>query len=192
VRLRRGADGADTSALRRALAGRHLALAGFMGVGKTSVGRLLAAELGRPFVDTDPEAEAIAGRSIVECFRAGDEAGFREAEARAVRRALDGEVAVIALGGGAMLREDSRALLLARSVVVFLHVPWSEMEGWLPEMVAARPLLQGRTLEEVERLYRSRVDVYEQAHVRVSIPRTGAEDAARCVLHALRSGQQGL
>jgi shikimate kinase len=187
VRLRPGANGADGAALRRTLAGRHLALVGFMGVGKTSVGRLLAAELGRPFVDTDPEAEAIAGRSIVECFGAGDEAGFREAEARAVRQALDGEMAVIALGGGAMLREDSRALLLARAVVVFLHVPWSEMESWLPEMVATRPLLQGRTLAEVERLYRSRLDVYEQAHVRVSIPRTGAEDAARAVLRELRA-----
>ncbi len=170
---------------RRALAGRHVALAGFMGVGKTSVGRLLAAELGRPFVDTDPEAEAIAGRSIDECFQAGDEAAFRDAEARAVRDALDGDAAVIALGGGAMLREDTRALLLARAVVVFLHVPWRQMEEWLPEMVATRPLLRGRTLAEVERLYRSRLDIYEQAHVRVSVPRTGAEDGARSVLRAL-------
>ena len=168
------------------LAGRaHLALAGFMGVGKSSVGRLLAAELGRRFVDTDPEAEAIAGRSIDECFAAGDEAGFREAEAAAVRAALDGPPSVVALGGGAMLREDTRALLLDRAVVVFLHVPWAEMRAWLPAMVATRPLLQGRRLDEVERLYRGRLAVYEQAHLKVTVPRTGAADAARCVLQAL-------
>jgi len=176
--------------LRRALAGRHVALAGFMGVGKTSVGRLLAAELGRPFVDTDPAAEAIAGRSIDECFRAGDEAGFREAEARAVREALDGDLSVIALGGGAMLRDDTRALLLARALVVFLHVPWSEMREWLPGMVSTRPLLQGRTPAEVRRLYRARLDIYQQAHVRVTVPRTGADDAAHSVLRALAAPRE--
>jgi len=170
------------------LAGRsHLALAGFMGVGKSSVGRLVAAELGRRFVDTDPEAEAIAGRSIEACFAAGDEAAFRDAEAAAVRAALSGPPAVVALGGGAMLRDDTRSLLLDRALVVFLHVPWSEMRTWLPQMVATRPLLQGRSLAEIRRLYRSRVGVYEQAHVKVTVPRTGAGDAARCVLDALRT-----
>jgi shikimate kinase len=167
------------------LGGRHVALAGFMGVGKSTVGRLLAAELGRRFVDTDPVAEAIAGRSIEECFRSGDEASFREVEALAVRQALDGDASVIALGGGAMLREDTRALLLQRAVVVFLHVPWNELREWLPDMVATRPLLQGRSEEEVHRLYRSRLAVYRQAHLQVNIPRTSAEDAARCVLRAL-------
>jgi len=165
----------------------HLALAGFMGVGKSSVGQLLASELGRRFVDTDPEAEAIAGRSILECFAAGDEPAFREAEASAVRAALAGPDSVIALGGGAMVRDDTRALLLERALVVFLHVPWSDMEEWLPRMVATRPLLQGRSLDEVHALYRSRLDVYGQAHLRVTVPRTGPADAARRVLEAVRT-----
>jgi shikimate kinase len=170
------------------LGGRHVALAGFMGVGKSTVGRLLAAELGRRFVDTDPEAEAIAGRSIEECFRSGDEATFREVEALAVREALNGDASVIALGGGAMLREDTRALLLQRAVVVFLHVPWKELREWLPDMVATRPLLQDRSEDEVHQLYRSRLAIYRQAHLRVTVPRTSAEDATRRVLRALTGG----
>jgi shikimate kinase len=156
-----------------------------MGVGKSSVGRLLAAELGRRFVDTDPEAEAIAGRSIEACFAAGDEACFRDAEAAAVAAALEGEPAVIALGGGAMLREATRALLLERAVVVFLRVPWDEMGRWLPQMAATRPLLQGRSLEDIRRLYQARLGIYEQAHLTVTVPRTGPEDAAAAVLSAL-------
>src|SRR5215467_14400152 len=74
-------DGASLAAQRR-----PIALAGFMGVGKSSVGRLVAAELGRPFVDTDDVAQSITGRSILDCFQSGDEAVFREAEARAAPR----------------------------------------------------------------------------------------------------------
>src|SRR3989442_9907712 len=79
----------------------QIALAGFMGVGKSTVGRLLASELSRTFVDTDELVELNLGRSILECFQAGEEATFREVEAAAVREALDGEPSVIALGGGA-------------------------------------------------------------------------------------------
>lgn len=165
---------------------RPIALAGFMGVGKSSVGRLLAAELGRRFVDTDEEAAVIAGRSIDDCFRSGDEAVFREAEAQAVRAALSGQAAVVALGGGAVLRDDVRGLLLERALLVFLEVPWDQMQAYLPELVATRPLLRGRSLDEVCRLYESRLDAYRQAHVHVVVARTSPADAARRVLEALR------
>jgi len=157
-----------------------------MGVGKSSVGRLVAAELGRCFVDTDEEAQSIAGRSIVDCFESGDEAVFREAEAVAVRRAAAAGSAVIALGGGAVLRDDSLALLLEKTLLVYLHVPWSELREWLPEMAATRPLLQGKTISEMHRLYLSRLSTYRQAHLQVRVHRTTAIDAARRVLRALR------
>ena len=162
-----------------------IALAGFMGVGKSSVGRLVAAALGRPFIDTDEEAQSIAGRSIVDCFQSGDEAVFREAEARAVRQAVATDAAVIALGGGAVLRNDSLSLLLDETLLVYLHVPWSELREWLPEIAGTRPLLQGRTVGEIHQLYRSRVSTYRRAHLRVWVRRTSSEEAARRVLRAL-------
>jgi len=156
-----------------------------MGVGKSSVGRLVAAQLGRPFIDTDEEAQSIAGRSIVDCFQSGDEAVFRQAEARAVRQAVATDAAVIALGGGAVLREDSLRLLLEETLLVYLHVPWSELREWLPEIAGTRPLLQDRTISEIHELYRSRVSTYERAHLRVWVRRTSPEEAARRVLRAL-------
>lgn len=165
---------------------RPIALAGFMGVGKSSVGRLVAAELGRCFVDTDEEAQSIAGRSIVDCFQSGAEAVFREAEATAVRHAVATGAAVIALGGGAVLRKDSLTLLLDKTLLVYLHVPWSELQDWLPQMAATRPLLQGKTMPEIHQLYLSRLSTYRRAHLQVWVRRTSAEDAARRVLRALR------
>jgi shikimate kinase len=164
---------------------RPLVLAGFMGAGKSSVGRLLATRLGRPFVDTDDEAEAIAGRSILDCFRAGDEAGFREAEAEAVRRAVALEAPVVALGGGAVLRPDTLRLLLDRTLLVHLHVPWSHLRPAIPDLMATRPLLEGSSLAGIHRLYRARLDIYRLAPVRVVVPRSTPEDAAERVLAAL-------
>jgi shikimate kinase len=174
-------DGASVAAQRR-----PIALAGFMGVGKSSVGRLVAAQLGRPFIDTDDVAQSITGRSILDCFQSGDEAVFREAEARAVRQAVASGAAVIALGGGAVQRDDSLELLLEKALLVYLHVPWSELREWLPEMAESRPLLQGRTIGEMHQLYRSRVSTYRRAHLRVWVRRTSPEEAARRVLRALQ------
>jgi len=165
---------------------RPIALAGFMGVGKSSVGRLVAAELGRCFVDTDEEAQSIVGRSIVDCFQSGDEAVFREAEAMAVQQAVATGAGVIALGGGAVLRDDSLTLLLDKTLLVYLHVPWSELRDWLPQMAATRPLLQGKTIPEIHRLYLSRLSTYRRAHLQVWVRRTSAAEAARRVLRALR------
>ena len=167
----------------------QIALAGFMGVGKSTIGTLLASELSRPFIDTDEVVELTLGRSILECFQAGDEAVFREAEAAAVRRALDGGPSVIALGGGAILRDDTRRLLLEKALLVHLHVPWSEAQGWISEHAATRPLLQGKSLPEIHELYLSRLPLYQQAHVQVTVPRTCPEDAVGLVLSSLPNGR---
>src|SRR5438093_4917433 len=149
----------------------QIALAGFMGVGKSTIGTLLASELSRPFIDTDEVVELRLDRSIVECFQAGDEAVFREAEAAVVRKALEGGPSVIALGGGAILRDDTRRLLLEKALLVHLYVPWSEVKGWISEYAATRPLLQGRSIPEIHELYLSRLPVYRQAHLQVTVPR---------------------
>jgi shikimate kinase len=157
-----------------------------MGVGKTTVGRLLAARLERDFVDTDDEVERTAGRSIVECFQSGDEALFRDLEARAVRDAVAARPPrVVALGGGALLREDTRELLLADALLVFLHVPWAELLPYVPHMMETRPLLQGRSVEDIHALYCRRLDVYRQAHLTVTVSRTDPEAALATVLAAL-------
>ena len=90
--------------------GRHLALAGFMGSGKSRLGAEVAARLGRPFVDLDREIEARTGSRIPDLFAERGESGFREVEEEVALDVLrGGEPAVVALGGGAVLSEpDAR------------------------------------------------------------------------------------
>ena len=88
-----------------------IVLVGFMGAGKSTVGRLLAARLGVPFVDADAAIEAAEGRTIPAIFEADGEPGFRRIEAEVVRGLLDGPEAVLALGGIVRLTELQRDAL---------------------------------------------------------------------------------
>ncbi len=122
----------------------RVVLAGMMGTGKSTAGRQLARELDIPFLDTDEMVERKAGMSVAEIFGSLGEARFRQMEATAVAQALAEPRAVVALGGGALLRADSRQRVRERSTTVWL---WAT-----PEVCAARahvdrttrPLLAGQ------------------------------------------------
>jgi shikimate kinase len=168
------------------LNGRPIALAGFMGVGKTTVGRLLAESLGRPFFDTDNYVEAAAGRTVEDFFLKHQEPEFRRREADAVEELVTKGPVVIALGGGSLVDDKSRSLLRERSVLVYLHVPWNELRQRIPSLIATRPLMRGRTLAEIHQLYLDRQATYESAAVRINIGRRSPAEAAAEVLRAVR------
>ena len=105
--------------------GRHsIVLVGMMGAGKSSVGRRLAARLGLTFVDADTEIEAAAGMSIADIFAAHGEAYFRSGEARVIARLLEGGPQVMATGGGAIMNPETRALIHAKGVSIWLDADW--------------------------------------------------------------------
>ena len=117
-----GEDSARSAeALRDRLGGRAIVLVGMPGSGKSSIGRRLAQWLGLPFADADAEIEQAAGMSIIDIFASRGEAEFRAGEARVIARLIDERPQVIATGGGAFMNPDTRALIGARAVSVWLQ-----------------------------------------------------------------------
>lgn len=168
------------------LASRSVALVGFMGVGKTSIGRELARAVDRRFVDTDTVVEEMAGRSVPELFAESEER-FRRLEEDAVDRALEGPPGVVSLGGGAFERPSNLQRLRAHALVIHIHVPWSVIRGALPELRDGRPMIAGRSVGEIHDLYLRRSVGYRRAHIRFSFQRTGVGDAVDAIGRVLRA-----
>jgi shikimate kinase len=144
-----------------------LVLVGLMGVGKSTIGRRLAARLGLPFIDADDEIERAAGMSIQEIFDNYGEAQFRDGERRVIARLIDGTPKVIATGGGAFVNDETRQLILDKATAIWLDANIDI----LVERVSrreGRPLLKNRNAKEVlTRLATERQPYYAQAPIRV-------------------------
>jgi 3-dehydroquinate synthetase len=136
--------------------GKHLALVGFMGAGKSTIGREVADRVARSFVDTDAEIERVYG-PISELFERG-EPEFRRIEEQVVAEALAGPASVIALGGGAVVSELTRERLRANAFVV--HVEVDVSEAWERVRDSDRPL--ARDEHDFRRLYDDRRTIYAQ------------------------------
>ncbi len=159
---------------------------GFMGTGKTTVGRLLAERMGRRFVDLDEAISAQAGHSIADIFRSGGEAAFRRLEQEALTRALAEPDTVLATGGGAACREPNLSLMLEAGRVVALSAPPEEVLRRTGRL-SGRPLLDGATdpLEAARDLLRQREPFYARAHIRIDTVEKGPEQVVAEVLAAL-------
>lgn len=151
----------------------NIVLTGMPGAGKTSIGRMVAAETGRPFFDTDAMVEQKAGKTIPELFREQGEAGFRAREREAIAEAAREGGRVISIGGGAPLFAENRAALKQNGRVFFL-------ERALDKLPA-----EGRPLSvDLPALYEKRAPVY-RAFADVVIRNDGeAEHAAQAILDA--------
>jgi shikimate kinase len=152
-------DGTETSAASGRKAKGPVALIGYMGSGKTTVGRSLADRLGRSFVDLDDEIERRADRSIAHIFATSGEAHFRDLEHRALRETLSrSDEPVVSCGGGVVVRPENR-VLLKRARTVFLEedlgVLFARTRG------SGRPL-RGGGMDEFEMRYRERLPLYRE------------------------------
>ncbi|MFD4573204.1 shikimate kinase [Streptomyces sp. NPDC058417] len=154
----------------QATGGPLVVLVGPMGVGKSTVGGLLAARLGTGFRDTDEDIVAEAGRSIADLFVEEGEAAFRALEKAAVARALAEHDGVLALGGGAVLDPDTRALLAGRPVV-YLSMDVEEAVQ-RTGLGVARPLLAVNPRKQWRELMEARRPLYEEVAAAV-VPTDG-------------------
>lgn len=169
---------------------RNIALIGFMGSGKSSIGRLVAEMLGFQFVDTDALIETRAGRSITDIFAQQGEAAFRELEASVVRDLEGVNHTVIATGGGLPTQPGNVDALKQRALVVCL---WSSPER-LYERVrhqSHRPLLQvPDPLGRIRELLEQRTPCYQQADVMIGTEGRGQREIAQHVVSQYRIARQ--
>ncbi len=143
IALQNSAHAAGLAAEVVALLGRRsIVLIGMMGVGKSSIGRRLAARLGVPFVDADTEIEKAAGMSIADIFARHGEADFRSGEARVIARLLESGPQVLATGGGAVMNEDTRAAIKAKGISIWLCAELDVLMRRINKRKNDRPLLQ--------------------------------------------------
>lgn len=153
----------------------RIVLTGFMGAGKSTVGALLAERLGWQLLDTDRLVENRAGLSVAAIFHSQGEAAFREMEAAAIRDASARDRVVIALGGGALERADTRALLAALPLgrIVFLDAPFDRLLARCAAHIEGpeRPVLRDR--ERLYQRWQSRLPWYREAHL--TLDTSGAE-----------------
>lgn len=164
---------------------RTIALVGLMGVGKSSVGRRLAAALSLPFRDADTEVENAAGRSITEIFAALGEAAFRDGERRVIGRLLEGPPHVLATGGGAFMNPETRQLIKSHAISVWLKTDLEVLARRIGRK-DTRPLLIGKDpLEVLRQQAEIRYPAYAEADITVETGDTAHHVTVAAVIAAL-------
>src|SRR5580700_5036856 len=150
-----------------ALGTRSVVLVGMMGAGKSTIGRRLSLRLRLPFLDADTEIETAAGMSIPDIFEARGEPDFRDGEARVIARLLDSGPGVLATGGGAFMREETRNRIRDKAISIWLKAD-ADIIMRRVKRRADRPLLQTADPEAtVGRLLREREPIYQYADLTV-------------------------
>lgn len=165
---------------------RPIVLLGMMGAGKSALGVRLAEALGMDFADADAEIEKAAQMSIADIFEKHGEAAFRDGERRVIKRLLQGRPHILALGGGAFVDDETRALVLKKAVSIWLDVPLDELVARVERKPHKRPLLIGQNVrEKLQDLLEARSAAYAQADMKVDVSGGSHEAAVARLMEAL-------
>jgi len=164
---------------------RPVVLVGLMGVGKSTVGRRLAKRLGLSFVDSDSAIEDAAGYTPAEIFERYGEEDFRDGERRLVARLIEGEVRVIATGGGAYVDPRTRQLLNERAITVWLDAPVDVLTERTSRRDTRAQLRNGDPKDTLARLSEERRPSYEEAHIHVKSGEGAHREVVDAIVEAL-------
>ena len=164
---------------------KNIFLVGFMGAGKTTIGRILARTLGYRYCDSDKVIETKAGKTVSEIFSSQGESRFRELESETLNSLAGKEKQVIATGGGAVMREENREAMKKGGVTVYLKAPVSVIWERI-RLSKTRPLLNvDNPLEAAEELLQKRAPFYESADLTIDTEKLTPEEAASEIIKKL-------
>jgi shikimate kinase len=163
---------------------RRIILTGFMGAGKSTVGPLVADRLGWRFLDVDDVIESEAGATIAELFARHGEPAFRQREHETIARLAAAEALVLALGGGAIERQETRTLLLTTpgTLVVHLEVELATTLARCAGTEGTRPILADQA--NLASRYHRRLPLYRTAHVSIPVDALTPGQAVAAILQA--------
>jgi shikimate kinase len=164
---------------------RPVVLVGLMGVGKSTVGRRLAKRLGLSFVDSDAEIEDAAGYPAAEIFERFGERDFRDGERRLVARLVEGDIRVIATGGGAYVDPNTRKLLNDRAITVWLDAPVEILAERTSRRDTRAQLRNGDPKAVLQKLDEERRPSYAEAHIHVKSGDGAHKDVVEAIVKAL-------
>ena len=162
----------------------HLYLVGFMGSGKSTVGPILAEQLGRTFLDLDDLIEDAAKMDIPRIFDLRGEAHFRELETRILAGVRDRAPAVVALGGGAFSQAPNRGLIFKTGIAVTLRIPL-ELAWQRSTQMDNRPLARDR--RQFDALYRTRQPDYDLADLKIGVSGRSPEQICQVIRDRLET-----
>ncbi|MHB8124036.1 MAG: shikimate kinase [Desulfitobacteriaceae bacterium] len=165
----------------------NIILIGFMGTGKSTVGRRLAMELNWRFIDTDLVIEEVTGLTISSIFRRYGESRFRSEESLVVKKISSSQHCIISTGGGTVLNSENFEILLQSGFVICLY---ASLEAILQRVGNSdRPLLK-RSPADIVSLWQSRQEIYARAPYTVDTTNKGVEEVVNEILRLLEKGVQ--
>lgn len=167
----------------------NIVLIGFMGSGKSTVGKRLAKALDWEFIDTDAEVERVTGVKVPDIFRRHGEMRFRSEESLVVKRLSGRRKLIIATGGGTVVNPDNWQALAQSALIIGLYAPVETILARIGHR-HDRPLLKG-SLAEIEELWQSRQKTYAKADLTVDTTEMGIEEVVEYILGALQGAKGG-
>ncbi|MCY8882550.1 shikimate kinase [Bacillus spizizenii] len=168
---------------------RNIVLIGFMGVGKTTIGQLVAKKLYRDFIDIDQEIERDFNMSIPEMFEEKGEDFFRKTEKEYI---LDicrhKRFKIVSLGGGSFKQEEIRKCCLENCLVLHLDLSWENWKQRADLLIESRPVLHNRSMDEMEQLFNERKVIYDKHNSKVATDNLSPEEVADYIVETLKIG----
>ncbi|MDF1995934.1 shikimate kinase [Peribacillus frigoritolerans] len=159
---------------------------GFMGVGKTTIGQKVARKLYRDFIDIDQEIEKEFNMPTTEIFKKFGEKAFRQKEKSVIESLSQQQLKIISVGGGAFLQEDIRNICLSNCIVFYLDLSWEYWKERIGLLIDSRPVLQSRSLEEIEELFYTRQEIYSYHHSKVNTNDLDVDEVADFIVDSLK------